>query len=161
MKKYEDWHSPSARQMFHLLTLLWTHTHALDTIRLFLDPQTLPLIKILICRTIKSRWTDTRCTASACLFRRKDKNVQWQNYRCHFPYNELWRVSHRARSCTSYEITLTPFTADFLSIQWEPFLTIASLWPNMCSQAQRTSSDLHVSRRHVPPCFDSTCLSFF
>lgn len=144
MKKYEDWHSPSARQMFHLLTLLWTHTHALDTIRLFLDPQTLPLIKILICRTIKSQWTDTWCTASAYLFRHEDKNGQWQNYRCHFPYNDHWRVSHHARSCASYEITLPPFTADFLCILRDPFLSVASSWPNMCSLALQTSSDLHV-----------------
>lgn len=75
MKKYDDWLSSWVRQMLvHLLTaphshpcmhahaqphtLAYTHTHKekrcnwLSMIRLFLDPQTLPLIKILICRTI-------------------------------------------------------------------------------------------------------------
>lgn len=96
-----------------ICSLCHEHTHALDTIRLFLDPQTLPLIKILICRTIKKQWTDTWCTASACLFRFKDKNGRWQNYRCHFPYNDRWRVSHRARSCASDEITLTSLYCRF------------------------------------------------
>lgn len=136
-----------------------THTHALDTIRLFLDPEKPPLIKILICRTIKSQWIDTWCIASACIF--SYKNCQWQNYRCHFPYNELWRVSHHARSCALYEITLSPFTADILCIQRDSFLTIASLCPNMCSVAQLTSSDLGVPHRHVPPRFDSACLCSF
>lgn len=52
----------------------------------------------------------------------KTKNGQWQNYRCHFPYYDHWRVSHRARSCAPHEITLPPFTAD---------LMIGSL-PNCC-----------------------------
>lgn len=153
--------TPLQPEKCFICSLCYEHTHVLDTIRLFLDPQTPPLIKVLICRTIKSQWVGAWYTASAWTFSRKDKNGQWQNYRCHFRYNELWSVSHGARWCASYKITLSPFTADFLCIQRDLFLTVASLCPNMCSLAQLTSSDLRVPHRHVPPCFDSAWLCSF